>query len=155
MSIVLHQFYRCKNDHIIIENKSIACEKFQINIWSTAGQHLVIICCLNWHRKKSICRVVAKKRHFTVILTQFMRDHVIGLVSFKYDLWCKNHLFFVKNTSVNMWSTFRQHPLPKCTCKDSWNWLIFHNKVDFQRIFRQLLLTKCWPNVEIWIFCEK
>ena len=33
---------------------------------------------------------------------------------FDLDAWrCKTHLFFTKNPKINIWSTFRQHLLPK------------------------------------------
>ena len=89
-------------------------KNIKIKIWSTSGQHVLP----EFTLKETHRLGFGQKWHFTVILTRLMRDHVIDLVSFKNGLWCKNHLYFMKNTSVNIWSTFRQHLLPKCTFND-------------------------------------
>ena len=74
------------------------------------------------------------------------------------DQAVKKHIF-VKNSKINIWSTFRQHLLPKCCLKSvimskKWKkkWVFL---VMFKATFRQHMLPKCWPNVDFWNFLRK
>ena len=101
--------------------------------------------------------ILKVKRWFSPGWPNFNMTYVCEFSSFSNGLLCKRHLLFMKNSLGNIWSTFRQHMLPKYCLKD-------HSKKSFLRIFwrnntfkttfRQQVLPKCYPNVNFRNFCK-
>ena len=98
------------------------------------------------------------KKWFSSRCPNFNTSYVCEFLTFANGLRCKRYLFFMKISLGNIWSTSRQHLLPKCCLKHRYKSpllrLFWRNSV-FKATFRQQMLPNCWPNVDFWIFWKK
>ena len=114
--MVLHEFWSYADDQKE-KRHLLDVKKPKKYIWSTSGQHVLP----KFSLKETHTLDFAKNDIYSNISTMDERlcHRLSDLGSFKYGFWCKNHLCFMKNTSPNIWSTLRQHMLPKYTFKES------------------------------------
>ena len=114
--MVLHEFWSYADDQIV-KIHLLDVKNPKTYIWSTSGQHVLP----KFSLKETHTLDFAKNDIYSNISTVDERSchRFSDLGSFKYGFWCKNHLCFMKNTSPNIWSTLRQHMLPKYTFKES------------------------------------